>query len=134
MIPFDVKIPQADIDQDLSEKLKAEGPGILAWALKGCLAWQAEGLKPPAAIKAAAGGWQRSVDFIDRFAREELVLDDDHVVTGSQMYARFKAFCAESGEVVPAINAFVKRLRDDLNFTYKRTRRGSEWIGVKLRR
>ena len=134
VIPFDVKIPEADIDQDLSEKLKGEGPGILAWALKGCLAWQAEGLKPPAAIKAAAGGWQRSVDFIDRFAREELVLDDDHVVTGSQMYARFKAFCAEGGEVVPTVNAFVKRLRDDLNFTYKRTRRGSEWVGVKLRR
>jgi len=125
---------EADMDADLPEKLSAEGAGILAWAVEGCLTWQSQGLTPPTRIKVAAGGWQHSVDFVDRFVREELVMDDDHAVTGSQMYARFKSWCAENGETAPAISQFVKRLRDDLNLTHKKTRRGSDWLGMKLRR
>lgn len=53
LIPFAVKIPEEDRDQDLPEKLKAEWPGILAWMIEGCLKWQAIGLKPPDAVKKA---------------------------------------------------------------------------------
>ena len=35
MLPFAVKIPPAERDKDLPEKLKAEWPGILAWAIEG---------------------------------------------------------------------------------------------------
>ena len=43
LIPFAVTIPAEERDGELTEKLKAEWPGILAWIVAGCLEWQSEG-------------------------------------------------------------------------------------------
>jgi putative DNA primase/helicase len=39
LIPFAVTIPAEERDGELTEKLKAEWPGILAWIVAGCLNW-----------------------------------------------------------------------------------------------
>jgi putative DNA primase/helicase len=44
VIPIDRKIPAKQVDPNLMEKLRAEYPGILAWAVRGCLSWQQRGL------------------------------------------------------------------------------------------
>ena len=44
LIPFTVTIPKEQRDTTLPDKLLAELPGILAWAVQGCLTWQQEGL------------------------------------------------------------------------------------------
>ena len=50
VIPLTIKIPEAERDPDLPNKLRAEWPGILAWAVRGCLKWQGEGLAQPDAV------------------------------------------------------------------------------------
>ena len=40
-------------DRDIQDKLKAEAPGILAWLVRGYLAWKTEGLNPPESVKQA---------------------------------------------------------------------------------
>jgi putative DNA primase/helicase len=62
LIPFTVTIPEDERDQELGEKLKAEGPGILAWMVEGCLAWQREGLKPPKTVTAATAAYLEAQD------------------------------------------------------------------------
>ena len=47
LVPFLQNIPKEERDPDLGEKLKAEAPAILRWAIEGCLEWQREGLNPP---------------------------------------------------------------------------------------
>ena len=42
-------------DKRLEEKLKGEWPGILRWAINGCLDWQKNGLMRPASVTAATG-------------------------------------------------------------------------------
>ena len=42
VIPLDITIPSGERDPKLPEKLRAEWPGILAWAVRGCRKWQAE--------------------------------------------------------------------------------------------
>lgn len=51
LVPFTVTI--ANPDKDLIDKLRAEWPAILVWMIEGCLAWQREGLNPPAAVRDA---------------------------------------------------------------------------------
>ena len=46
LIPFTVTIPPDERDPDLPEKLKAEWPAILRWAIDGCLDWQQRGARP----------------------------------------------------------------------------------------
>src|SRR5262249_34700305 len=52
LVPFTVTIPKSDRDKTLPEKLRAELPGILAWAVRGCLEWRVKGLAPPDSVLA----------------------------------------------------------------------------------
>jgi len=47
LIDFPHQIPEAMKNNNLNEELKVEAPGILAWAIRGCLEWQRGGLNPP---------------------------------------------------------------------------------------
>ena len=40
LIPFTVTIPEDERDETLTEKLRAEWPGILQWMIDGCLMWR----------------------------------------------------------------------------------------------
>jgi putative DNA primase/helicase len=53
MIPLAVTIPVGERDETLTESLKVEWPGILAWAIQDCLIWQAHGLQPLKAVREA---------------------------------------------------------------------------------
>lgn len=43
LVPFEVTVPEGEQDRDLPEKLRAELPGILNWAIEGCHEWIAQG-------------------------------------------------------------------------------------------
>ena len=47
LVPSAVAVAPDKRDNDLRRKLKDELPGVLAWAVRGCLDWQREGLRPP---------------------------------------------------------------------------------------
>jgi len=55
LIPFVVTIPEGRQDRQLTEKLVAEWPGILSWAVRGCLDWQSRqcDLEFPQAVREA---------------------------------------------------------------------------------
>ena len=57
-------------DPYLAERLHAEASGILAWLVRGCLAWQREGLKPPDMVRAATEEYREGEDDIARFISE----------------------------------------------------------------
>jgi putative DNA primase/helicase len=70
LVEFGVTIPESERDPELPRKLQAEAGGILAWALEGCLAWQADGLRPPAAVIAATDQYLEREDAIAEWLRE----------------------------------------------------------------
>ncbi len=70
LIEFRVTIPEAERDASLPEKLKAEAGGILAWAIAGCLDWQAGGLQPPDSILAATATYLDREDVIAEWINE----------------------------------------------------------------
>ena len=53
LIPFTVTIPKEKRDPDLREKLKAEWPGILQWAVAGVVEYQRTGLAAPESVRKA---------------------------------------------------------------------------------
>ena len=57
-------------DLDMAEKLRAEGPGILAWLVNGCLEWQRIGLNPPESVMAATKKYQEAEDTLKTFRAE----------------------------------------------------------------
>ena len=77
LIPFLVQIPKQDRDKQLETKLRAELPGILAWTVRGCLAWQRDdSLGEPAAVVEATQGYRDEMDDVGRFLTEVCLLGD----------------------------------------------------------
>jgi putative DNA primase/helicase len=97
LIPFDVMIPAEKRDQHLAEKLRGEGPGILQWAIDGCLDWQARGLLTPARVLAATEDYLEQQDSFGLWL-EECTVRIPGATKRSSLYESFKAWADRSGE------------------------------------
>ncbi len=132
VIPFKVKVADDVKDGDLPKKLKAEFPGILAWAVRGCLAWQREGLGIPKAVKHATEGWVRKADHLPKFCNDELINEHGNNLSAHFLIERYKAWCVQHGET-PLNDSKLKAALEGLEYAHKRVTIGSVWVGVKLR-
>ena len=69
LIPFNVSFVGNE-DKELDAKLEAELPGILAWAVRGCLKWQTNGLGLPEAVEKATSEYRADEDVLGAFIAE----------------------------------------------------------------
>jgi len=90
LVPFEVMIPKEEQDKELIEKLKAELPGILAWAVRGCLDWQRTGLNEPEKVKAATKEYQDEMDELGRFINECCVENNVAQVHKGKLYNAYQ--------------------------------------------
>jgi putative DNA primase/helicase len=110
LLPFEVTIPIEEVDQKLPEKLKAEWPGILANLIKGCLEWQAIGLSPPPIIVKATDEYVAGEDALGCWIKDCFVEDKKSWISFSTLFAAWKAWAEENGEVVKSSNWFSKKM------------------------
>lgn len=111
LIPFTVKIPAAERDAALPEKLKAEWPGILAWMVEGCLAWQVDGLQPPAAVRAATDEYLEGEDAIATWLDERCERAPDGFVSRADLFASWTRWAELAREPVGTLKAFLETMR-----------------------
>ncbi len=98
LIPFELSFvdrkSQTDdelpADKELPERLQKEAPGILAWLVRGCLAWQDKGLAPPVIITEATAEFRRDEDTLADFIEECCFLEKGKETKASDLYAAFK--------------------------------------------
>jgi P4 family phage/plasmid primase-like protien len=98
LIPFSVTIPDNEQDPNLTEKLKAELPGILAWAVSGCMAWQQGGLKAPAPVTKATNEYRAEQDLLAAFLETCCMIGPEYQVIAGELYTAYKAWAVENGE------------------------------------
>lgn len=67
LIPFEVDLPEKEQDKHLKEKLRQEMPGILNWAIRGCLEWQEIGLSAPRIVTSATSQYRTEMDQLAPF-------------------------------------------------------------------
>ncbi len=70
LIPFTVEIPEDQRDQGLALKLGTELPGILAWFVRGAVAWYERGLGMPDSVRLATDGYRHEMDIVAQFLRQ----------------------------------------------------------------
>jgi len=112
LIPFEVTIPGDKQDHKLPAKLRAELPGILAWAVQGCLDWQRDGLGTPAEVKAATEAYRAEMDVIAEFLAESCVMTPKAEATKTALYEAYQTWCESSGERSLSKIAFGRRLKE----------------------
>ena len=131
LVPFEVTIPKEKQDPKLTQKLKEELPGILAWAVRGCLEWQAYGLGQPQAVSKATEEYAREMDTLTRFIDDCCVVGASKKVTTNNLYESYSSWCEQEGEEALAKIAFARQVRGK-GFTAYRTSAERGWRGIGL--
>jgi putative DNA primase/helicase len=131
LIPFAVTIPAEERDPDLKEKLKPEWPAILAWAIAGCLKWQAEGLKPPKAVTDATAAYLESEDAIAAWLDEKCKLDPNAWASSSSLFASWSAWATAAGEFVGSQRRLTQALETH-GFTVRNTSKARGFSGLRV--
>ena len=110
LVPFDVTIPEAERDKELTGKLKAEGPGVLAWMIAGCLEWQRVGLAPPKIVTEATDAYLEDEDTIKLWVDEVCLQGEQYWTPTNQLFASWQDWAEARGEYVIPSRRFVQRL------------------------
>jgi putative DNA primase/helicase len=138
LVPFTVAIPEEERDQDLKRKLLLELPGVLAWAVAGCLLWLENGMAMPAAVADATESYRRESDTLGAFIEDccELVPNNREVATrAADLYAVYKRWAADGGEYELSQTAFGRQFEERGIHAEKRGRDSNrvKWrVGIKL--
>lgn len=134
LVPFEVTIPPEERDKGLVGKLvAAEGPGILAWAVRGCLAWQRDGLGTAAAVDAATEGYRAEQDVIGLWLAEACMLGGGLWAPMSTLYESYVTWCKDGGREPWTRDTLRARLLERPGLADKRSKIARGIDGVALR-
>jgi P4 family phage/plasmid primase-like protien len=113
LIPFHAEFAPGQIDRNLPEKLRAEAPGILAWAVRGCIAWQRRGLDMPRAVREATEDYRAESDVIGLWLSEsfEITGESQDRIPRATLYASWQAWCARNGQAPWSAKVVAERMR-----------------------
>jgi len=132
LVPFDVVIPPEERDKDLLQKLRGELPGILAWAVRGCLAWQRDGLREPESVLSATAEYRAEMDVLGEFFEERCHFDGRSWAFSSELYKEYLGWSEGSKEYQMSRRTF------GMSLTERGLRRKQDgygrqiWIGIGL--
>jgi putative DNA primase/helicase len=112
LIPFSVRIPDADVDRYLRTKLLNESSGILNWMIQGALAWRREGLGTAVSVHRATREYRSAMDSVGAFLDEACVLDIPSVISVSDFYIAYESWAKSSGERALPKRILTNRMRD----------------------
>ncbi|MDZ4519065.1 phage/plasmid primase, P4 family [Bacillus cereus] len=102
LIPFNLSLPAHKRDKRLPEKLSLEMPGILNWAIEGCMKWQQDGLKEPKVVAEATGKYKDDMDILAPFLDEVCYVDERDnesiMIEAKELYNTYERWCFNSGE------------------------------------
>lgn len=95
LVPFNVSFEGRE-DRGLGAALEAELPGILNWALRGCLDWRRDGLGKAAAVTQATSAYKEQEDVLGAFL--EACCKSDGSIKATVLRGAYESYCEEQGE------------------------------------
>jgi putative DNA primase/helicase len=131
-VPFVVTIPDADRDPMLKEKLALELPGILNWAIAGCLRWQREGLRVPQCVKAATAAYRAEEDVIGQFLAENTEAAPLGRAGRAELYQRFQSWAVGEGIKNPLKAKSFNRQVEERGIQLVKSTGIHVWLGINL--
>lgn len=132
LVPWTVTIPREEQDRRLAERLEAELPGILCWALQGLDEYLALGLELPRAIAAANAEYRQDSDVVGLWIEDACLLDPASRATTGELYQSYSAWAGAAGHRPMSSKTLGDRLRER-GLTPWRTDRARGWAGITLK-
>jgi putative DNA primase/helicase len=140
LVPWNVTIPEEEVDVALPEKLKAEASGILNRLLDGLCDFLDHGLWMPDQVVEATQGYRDDSDPIGRFLADCTLAvpqwQDEHGkkidarVPGKEFFELYKAWALAEGEKVWSAKGFSRGLQDHGIRRFKSS--GIFYLGISM--
>lgn len=125
------------VDPDLVERIWQEAPQILAWAVRGALEWQSEGLPRPAGIVTATDQYFTDMDQFGEWLSENCSTGDARDYTSSAaLFSSWRLYAEQAGERPGTQKALAARFRRLGLVTDNRRVDGKMqrcWVGIRLK-
>jgi putative DNA primase/helicase len=137
LVPFTVQIPLAERDIHLTEKLEAEWPAILRWAIDGCLEWQRIGLAPPKVVTDATNEYFAAEDGFGQWLEDDCEIDIGNEFKWEpvgELFDSWTAYCTKAGNVPGSVKNFAEMLANrGATFVRKGKARTRSYEGIRLK-
>lgn len=126
-------IPESKRDPSLKDKIKAEGAGILNWALDGFERLQKRGrFVIPQCIQQATENFKASSDTEAAFVADKCETGATHETGGQELYDSYRTWCERNGHKAKSITRVAEEWRR-LGFEKVEKKTGSIWVGLRLK-
>jgi putative DNA primase/helicase len=133
-VPFNVQFNDDRKDKNLFSKLESENPGILNWAVEGCLKWQKTGLQEPELIVNSGKEYRANEDIIEEFLNSFTTRGDNFHAGATALFMAYKDHQDRIGQRVMSQKLFSQKLKIK---GFDRDRGGNggryRYIGLKLK-
>lgn len=127
---WEVTIPESEQDLDLFDKLATEAPGILAWAIEGCLAWQRQRLAPPPIVREWLSEYRHDQDDFGDFLNTALMPAPDHFEPVKTLFDAYRQWAFDCGVRNPLSMKDFSLALKERNYKPKATARARGFIGL----
>lgn len=132
LVPW--KFTAKNPDRDLKDKLRAELPGILRWAVNGAIEWSRIGLAEPQAVLDATQEYRDDSNVIALFLHS-CTRGSDEQCTAGELRQHYEQWCKDEGHFPLGGRMLGSRLRRN-GFTPTRIRIGPDvqrgWKGLSV--
>lgn len=133
LIPFTVRITEENRKENYAQELLEELSGILNWALEGCLKWQKDKLKKPAAVEEATSDYRIEMDELADFLDACCEAASNSKTRSSELFDAYIRWCYENGiKDQLTQKAFSKEL-EERGYRKKRNNMGTYWENIALK-
>ena len=100
LVPFKSRFEGAREDKTLGDKLADEREGILAWAVRGAIAWWNRGkpsLIEPKVVTDAVGEYKGEIDRLSDFITARCDVNDKYEATAEELYGAYQHWAPTVG-------------------------------------
>ncbi len=130
LLPLTYKPPRKD--EMLRDRLRDEElPGILAWALEGCAAWQRGGLGMPRIVREATESYLAEQDVVGSWLSERCEPVRTARARSLALFEDWSRWARQNGEEAGSHKAFSEAL--ERHHPRKRDNGGAYFLGLRLR-
>jgi putative DNA primase/helicase len=136
LIPFTAVFTADNRDKRLAQKLLKEIPGILNWAIDGCIEWRKTGLHEPIAVKRATRHYRDENDILGEFLITSSKMDPASWVSTAALYQAFTDWWMETrgtGQRPVSMGWFTRLLAEKPEFKPVKRKNVRGWKGIALK-
>ncbi|CAM2189976.1 putative DNA primase/helicase [Paraburkholderia sacchari] len=123
-------------DPGRAERIAAELPGVLAWCVRGALAYRGHGLRPTQRVADARENYRADMDLLGDWLSECCEQGSAHVASNDELWSSWRYFAERRGELrfIPNSRTLARRLgtRGFLQIKDCRGIRGRGFAGISV--